>query len=477
MNIEKFDNRLFSYNVYIGDATTGNKRLIASDAINNFTMVDNIFVPFVTGSIILSNTKDILQSNINKTKAIDFAGNNRDYLAVDIMPNVTGNLEQDANNSKLREIFALTYIFSINELQDSDDAATNLNTLNFRDFRHQTAIENSAFFSSDIVAQKQNPNVPLQDMNNSERSVLTGELLKNIIIQTYNAKEDEIIDKDNFDLGATKIKWYSRGNANAFQNMMYIHSLHQSEQNKDPCLFFFDHSINKFKNISFAKLFELQKTKPEEYVLESFVIGSGMGYKENESAPENKPGARLVTASNILEHKLTPLNGNEFTRNVTNTVFATTAPGDRNFYFNCQAGSIKQILQDYKKLYVEPFEQKDPSIEPSITLEDIEKNNSLKPKIVISNMPFSYENIVRNNMLTDLIVSCGDNIVFRTIGSTHRRSGKFIDIVTETNIANSGIANNLIGRWFVVSVSHVFMGNNYYNIIEAVKTYKTKQNK
>lgn len=477
MNTEKFDNRLFSYNVIIGDANTGNKRLIAADAINNLTMVDNIFVPFITGSIILNNTKDNLQTNLDASKAIDFAGNNRDYIAIDIMPNVTGNLEQDANNDKLREIFALTYIFCINELQDSDEPATNLNTINFRDFKHQIAIENSDFFSSDAVAAKQLPDVNLIDMNNSERSVLTGDLLKNIIVKTYGVEEDEIIDKENFDLGCTKIKWCSRGNANAFQSMMYIQSLHQSEQEKDPCLFYYDHSTNKFVNISFAKLFELQKTKPEEYVMETFVIGSGQGSSADADAPGNVAGSRMVTYSNILEHKLTPLNGNEFTRNITNAVYATSSPGDRNFYFNCQTGSIKQILQDYKRLYVDPFAQRIPNIEPSISLEDVEKNKSLKPKIIASVLPFAYENVVRNNMLMDLIVSGGDNIVFRVVGSTHRRSGKFIDITTETNIANSGIGNNLIGRWFVVSVSHVFMGNNYYNIIEAVKTYKYKQTK
>jgi hypothetical protein len=477
MNIEKFDNRLFSYSVIIGDANTGNKRLIAADAINNLTMIDNIFVPFVTGTIVINNTKDILQANLDASKAIDFAGNNRDYIAVDIMPNVTGNLEQDAKDDKLRKIFGLTYIFSINELQDSDDASTNLNTMNFRDFKHQTAIENSDFFSSDAVAVKKMPGANLADLNNSERSVLTGELLKNIITTTYGVEEDEIIDKENFDLGSTKIKWYSRGNANAFQNMMYIQSLHQSEQEKDPCLFYFDHSINKFVNISFAKLFELQKTKPEDYVLEAFVIGSGQGSSADADAPGNGAGPRMITYSNILEHKLTPLNGNEFTRNTTNTVCVATAPSDRNFYFNCKSGSIKQILQDYKKLYVEPFKQKIPNIEPSISIEDIEKNKSLRPKIIANVTPLAYENVVRNNMLMDLIVSGGDNIVFRALGSTHRRSGRFIDITTETDIVNSGIGNNLIGRWFVVSVAHVFMGNNYYNIIEAVKTYKYKQTK
>jgi hypothetical protein len=257
--------------------------------------------------------------------------------------------------------------------------------------------------------------------------------------------------------------------------MMHVHSLHQSEKDKDPCLFYYDYSINKFRNISFAKLFELQKTNPEEYVLETFVVGSGTGAKAN--TPDNNFGTRMKTMSNILEHKLSPLNGNEFTRSITNNVFTTIFPSDRNFYFNCEEGSIKKVLKDYSKLYVEPFKSKSPNIKPSVELADIENYSFLKPKIITSALPLDYNNIVRNNMLMDLIISGGDNIVFRVVGSTHRRSGHFIDIATESDIADSGVDNNLIGRWFVISVSHVFMGNSYYNIIEAVKTYKFEQTK
>jgi hypothetical protein len=478
MNIEKFDNRFFSYNVFIGDATTKNKRLLTADTISNLTITDNVFIPFISGSIIINNTRDILQADVDKQRALNFAGNNRDYLAIDIMPNVSGNLKNDYNNDELRKAFGLTYVFCINELQDSDDNASNINIMNFRDIKHQMAIENSDLFSSAQVAQKKNPDVALRDMNNSERSILTGELLKDIILRTYGIDESEqekIIDVANFDLGATRIMWYSRSTSNAFQSMMYVNSLHQSEKDKDPCLLYYDYSINKFKNISFAKLFELQKTNPEEYVLETFIVGSGAGAKEN--TPDNTLGTRLRTMSNILEHKLSPLNGNEFTRSITNNVLATVFPGDRNFYFNCEDGSIKNVLKDYSKLYVDPFKNKSPNIKPSVELADIENYSFLKPKIITNALPLDYNYNVRNNMLMDLIISGGDNIVFRTVGSTHRRSGHFIDIATESDVAGSGVDNNLIGRWFIISVSHVFMGNSYYNIIEAVKTYKFEQTK
>lgn len=469
MNIERFDNRLFSYNITIGD-NKGNKTILTTNVIENLTIIDNIFFPFPTGSIAINNVKDALQASLDKKTAIDFAGNNRDILCIDIMPNVTGSLEQDVQNADLRKTFNIGLICILNELQDSDEPAAFTNKMNFRVAHHQMALENSATVSSDQIVAKSEEN--LIDLNNSERSVKTGELLKQIILQTYQIEDEEsIIDAENFDLGSKKIKWYARGDASAHQSMMYINGIHLSEQNNDPCLFFYDYSIGKFKHIAISKLFELQKNKPKEYVLETFYIGSGQAGGND---PSNNAGQGLNKLSNIIEHKLTPINGDVFARNITNNVFCTTAPGDRNFYFGCKNASIKQVLKDYKELYVDPLKNvSQGEIVPSVSLEDIQDFINLRPKITTSVMPINHEDTTRNNMLMNLLVCSGDNIVFRTLGSTHRKSGHFIDIATEADISDTGVANNILGRWFVISVHHIFAGNNYYNIIEAVKTYKT----
>lgn len=469
MNIERFDNRFFCYNITIGD-NKGNKTILTANAVVNLTIIDNIFFPFPTGSITISNARDALQSSLDKTVAIDFAGNNRDILFIDIMPNVTGSLEQDVQNAELRKKFNIGLICILNELQDSDEPAEFANKMNFRTAHHQMSLENSAQVSSDQVIEKTGEN--LIDLNNSERSAKTGEVLKQIILQTYQIDDESIIiDVENFDLGSKKVKWCARGDASSYQSMMYINGMHLSEQNNDPCLLFYDYSVGKFKHIAISKLFELQKTNPAEYVLETFYIGSGQAGGNDAS---NNAGASLNKLSNIIEHKLTPINGDTFARNITNSVYCTTAPGDRNFYFGCKEASIKQILNDYKKLYVDPMQEIVPvEITPSISLDDIKDYVNLRPRITSSVMPINHELTTRNSMLMNLLVCSGDNIVFRTLGSTHRKSGHFIDIATESDISNTGVANNLLGRWFVISVQHIFAGNNYYNIIEAVKTYKT----
>lgn len=468
MNIERFDTRFFCYNITIGD-NKGNKTILTANAVENLTIIDNIFFPFPTGSITINNSRDALQSSLDKTAAIDFAGNNRDVLFIDIMPNVTGNLEQDVQNAELRKKFNIGLICILNELQDSDEPAEFSNKINFRTAHHQMALENSAQVSSDQVVEKTGVN--LIDLNNSERSARTGDLLKQIILKTYQIEdEDIIIDAENFDLGSKKVKWYARGDASSYQSMMYINGMHLSEQNNDPCLLFYDYSVGKFKHIAVSKLFELQSTKPAEYVLETFYIGSGQAGGVDAS---NNAGTSLNKLSNIIEHKLTPINGDAFARNITNNVFCTVSPADRNIYFGCRDASIKQILKDYKQLYVDTMQNIAPGeITPSVSLDDVKDYINLRPKITTSVMPINHEATTRNSMLMNLLISSGDNIVFRTLGSTHRKSGYFIDIATQSDVSDTGVANNILGRWFVISVQHIFAGNNYYNIIEAVKTYK-----
>lgn len=472
MNIEKFDTRFFSYFVAISD-NKGNKMPLTTGIIENLTLTDNILFPFFVGSITINNAKNILQAQYgsNKKNSIEFAGNNCDFVMIDIMPNVTGNLEQDCQDEKLKEIFNLRGICTINELQDSDEPTGSTNTMNFRSVYHQMALQSSDAISSDQLVAKQ-LNTSLKNLNNSERSAKTGDLLKELITKIYDKPEEEIIDAENFDVGANKIKWHSKGNSNAFQSLMYLSGLHQSEQNKDPCLLWQDRYTQKFKNIPLSKLFELQKTEPEKYVLETFQIESGQAGGSNSS---NVKGQGMQTMSNILEYKLTPINGDLFTRVISNTVFYSTAPGDRNICFDCKTGSIKEVYEQFTKLYVEPFNNGSDEVIPSIELKELEDFNRLTPKIISTELPFNYSAYYRNKMLFTLLTCSGDNIVFRTIGSTHRQSGYFIDIGTTADIADTGVANNLLGRWFVVSVSHVFAGNSYYNVIEAVKTYKKKQ--
>lgn len=473
INVELYNGTSYKFNVSIYDAD-GNYMPINANALQNLTIEDSIFIPFTIGTMTVVNVNTVLQSSATTdAPALNFAGNNHDLLAIDIMPAVSNKgIEADSTDEELRRIFNLNTLYCINELQDADEKSKRVNNvMNFRDAYHQVMLENAAQFNSiDALQELGKLKGDAENLNNSERAIETGELLIHLIKKTFPGAE--VIDEANFDKGYGKLLFYSQGNSNAFQDMMHINSLQMSEQNHDACILNLDRYTKKFTNIALSKYFELQKSNPQEYVLETLVVSDGQS-----GAGANKPpaGAGFDVTGNIIEYKLSPINGNEFTRKITNAVYNATAGADKNHYVGVKENNLKMVLDKYKQLYVEPFQSIAPKAQPSIDFTKFVNESNLRPRIVNTTLPFKYEQMPRNSMFIDLLVSGGDNIVFRTLGSTHRRSGRFIDITANSQIADNKLANTLLGRWFIVKVSHIFSGNKYYNVIEAIKTYKSAQ--
>lgn len=473
INVEYFNNTPYKFNATIYDADGTNMSLNAA-AFHNLTIEDSIFIPFNIGTATIVNTNNVLQSSSTpQSQALNFAGNNHDLLAIDIMPAVSNKgIDVDSQDDFLCKTFNINSLFCINELQDSDEAAsTTSNIINFRDAYHQVMLENASKITSvEALGNAGKIQGNAADLNNSERAIETGELIKQLIIKTFGTQD--VIDESNFDAGYGKILFASQSNSNAFQDMMRINSLQLGEQNHDPCLIQFDRYTKKFSNIAISKYFELQKTQPETYVLETFVVSDGQAGNGSKASPS---GPGIDVACNIIDYKLAPINGNEFTRRITNAVYNANAAADRNHYVGMKDNNLKSILDKYQQLFVEPFKTLAPQAVPAIDFNKFinQKTLTLRPKIVNSTLPFKYSQMPRNSMFLDLLISGGNNIVFRVLGSTHRRSGRFIDITSKSQISDNKIADSLLGRWFIVKVTHVFSGNKYFNIIEAIKTYKT----
>lgn len=65
-------------------------------------------------------------------------------------------------------------------------------------------------------------------------------------------------------------------------------------------------------------------------------------------------------------------------------------------------------------------------------------------------------------------------ITFRVPGNLYRESGYFIKIDLDPNEETKNKATDLSGYYYVISVKHIFKGENYQNEIIAVKLYKNE---
>ena len=122
INVEFFNNQAYKFNAAIYDAD-GNYMSLNAAAFQNLTIEDSIFIPFNIGTATIVNVNNVLQSSyVPDAPALNFAGNNHDLLAIDIMPAVSKQgINIDAQDDLLCKTFNINSLFCINELQDSDE--------------------------------------------------------------------------------------------------------------------------------------------------------------------------------------------------------------------------------------------------------------------------------------------------------------------------------------------------------------------
>lgn len=465
--VQQIDERDFIYHIAI--LTKGGGYLpLAASAVHNLEIEDSILNPFHYGSAVIANYQNCIEvsdSRYNPTPP-SFAGNNYDILYVQIMPQISDSLESDYNDEAKRKTFMLNFYFSIIEIDDiiGSSASVDLIKLTLKDVTQQVLHDSHSYFHSSQLITNGDPN----KLNNSQRALNTGTIMKEFLKKVYQT--DDIIDKQ-FDEGATKIIFTSLIDASAYEDLTFLVDLHQGEQNRDPCTLTLERDTSKFSLTPLSKLFELQNSNPEKYVLETFRIPRPSP-SDSSVSPSVPAGLGLDKYSNILSWKLVPFSGKSISKYVRNNIYNCGVSMDRNIFISQQTGSIDAVQSFYDQHFVEPMKGLyGGSVSSSIDLTSLIGNPSVKTKTVNGVLSPNMEPILtRGNVLQSLLFS-GNGIVFKSLGYTHRCAGRFIDITSDSDINGTELANKLFGRWLVVNVKHVFAGNSYFNHIEAVRPY------
>jgi hypothetical protein len=289
-----------------------------------------------------------------------------------------------------------------------------------------------------------------------------------MINKLYSAEDGSKIDEKNFNKGAAKIFYTPILGANAFEEISYVVSKHISEAEKDPCILKLERNTNKFTLRSLSDIYKGQKTAPEEYLFDNFIVSNGLA---NDSSESFKGTAGLAYESTILDYKSASAGGDTLAKNIRNIITQLDINRDNNTLMLSAESTLVEMQKKFNKLYVEPFKALHKgTIAPTCDLTLLNSTVTIRPKVITETLPKDMAPVTVLGAVMNMLMA-SNNIVFRAPGSLHRRSGKFIDITTESSIAGTDQNKKLIGRWFVTKVTHIFSGSQYYNIIEAVKTY------
>jgi hypothetical protein len=463
------------------------------NAVRSLIITDNIFNPFHEAVLLLSDNLNILErTDINYT----FLGNGRDVIFIDLMPRISEN-DADFDNEQYREHFALSFLFIVTNCTDVRFQNSTCKQLKMVEAAQYLLSEhNSKLQSATVAAQQQgaqatpatpatptSPTSPsrgaLLNGTNAERSVKTGILIKELFKLVYDTGEktgveNSKIDETSFDEGAENMFVNSTGELtyNDVLNMLYQN--HFSAQYKDYCLLNHDRYFKKMSLKSLAEIFKthdqnvIETIRFQKLVADESAPNGGCSLGTLKWTPKGLPFGEVSTVSQYYADNPDANFTIDFHNNV---ITNTNIKPNKGMVMSLKSGDVTQILQQYRTLYVDPFNSlMGRSVYPIVKL----NNSRVKHNTIDSyshpeacDLGNAFTTMQKFNALLFM-----DKVhVFKLKGHTIRKAGVFIDVSNTEDELNTLWDYNTLGRHFITSVQHVFTQDSYMNIVETIKPY------
>ena len=401
-------------------------------AIRGMTLVDNIFEPFMSGSITIANPFDFVENEYF------LRGDGRDEFYIKFKP-----VEDTGYGNSEFE-----YTFSIIDDLDLGNPLT-------RSENHKTF----SLVAKDSIAFKDN--IPY----NKVYSGKIGDILKDIFKEVLG---DDMVDEDNWESGDFELTYYPPATFRYIDLMNYFLRLFYAKDDDIYVKGFinFDKEKKKYSLQLISKIFKDNKKNE----MEAFLVGdlvSDIGF-ENPNNPESGPivGEYIGQLKNLGYS--TP-----FYDWIDNFFVNALVIGYDNILGQQRIKKIKfdDIEKKWTKTFVNSFKSQGGKPKPSAI-----KNKKTDKKFKRYKFPYPVENGIKivESEMHNALTFYNLQLSFTNIGSTSRSSGKFIDIVSPKKVSGSKYLKSdekLFGRWYVTELHHVFFADLYTNKVFATKTY------
>jgi len=475
--------------------------------ITEFVIEDNFLNFYHKGYLIFRNDMDAIEnipenltgvsekqfsniSYIEQTKVLpySFRGDCRDFLLVDIMPRLDNTNSNFDYGDNLNTQWRLKFLFSIYNTEDilTNEKGAKYKKLYFWDYTYQLLREKNLDFTTAKFANKKD--VLIGD--DSDRSIKTGEAVKNIIKTAFPAEEGyKIKFAEEFDEGYTDIFYSCPTDSKALDDLNYVMDRHVSSpgNNYDFCILRKERYSDKWSFRSLKSYFENAYDKSVtknidgggSLHLEKFYIGNFSDSKvDNYNVASRAPtgptnSAYLPDYSYIEDFNFSPPPGISVQEFLTSHFVNTYDFNGKAFVIDVNENDFSKSLKVYKDNYVNNMKG------------NIGKNpytSLTKNEYRVSNINYDAEftphfeskdqrlSVGRNEFLKKALF-LNNTLNFTAPGLTLRQSGRFISVDRQTSLPESKFDDKLLGTYFVVSVKHVFRNSDYKNEITCVKPY------
>lgn len=478
----------------------GDLLTLTKSSVLELNIFDNIFEPWLKGSIILDNTEDALErfvtppgdtefnSNAPKAKGYTVRGDGRDVLKIEIIPLDGNKSDYNSSNESYNKIFALKYIFCLEDEQAMEYNEKSAKKYSIIDYDLEIMKERKIFFTSADVLSENTGQVT--QLSNKDREAYTGECMEYIIKKALNDKVAILTTQDVdtgdestpfFESGISKIFYSSPAANNTLEDLTYILKRHVSSDTKN------DFSFLKKENYTgeytlegafdiFKKAYNPNTGQTGSRFLENFTITGSS--RESSSIIENeqkKPDNALEFGekSEILDYKFFNTSSRIRRDKIKSYITHSYDFNKKEFNIDMVDGNIENVKDVFASNYVSVMKGKDKSPYPNLIINGMQRNN-LSYDSVFSE--YGDNSIIRksygvNKLLKNaLVTNMGAEITVK--GQLQRKSGRFFSIDRAGDYIDNHFDNKLLGIYFILDVQHLFIDDTkYLNKLIAVKTY------
>jgi hypothetical protein len=522
-NVVKIGDNNYRFDVFLYNGET--KMGITYGSIQELTIIDDLRYFFSYGYIKFNDSQDVFESfnGINGEGNITpytFRGDGRDYLDVEIMPQMEDNDNCVASVSeKDKKEFCLKYTFSIYKIEEEvmEDRGVKYKKAYFWDVDYQFLNEIDSHFSTSEVNSKGNgivggffnnketQNISSNTLDNKKLSNTddfkryTGDSIKRLLEKCF--KELTTVGfkaSREWDRGGGLIEYHTQSGNKAIDDLEYLLDYHVSEATYGyvPCFlrkerYTEEYSLipvttytqNSFYNGSGGGLggliSSISKAIGGRNMTEDFYIGkvdtsggSGLGNGLNFGSL-NSPNSFNAINYNIVENYTFLKPEADMIQNDVSTHFVHSY--DPDGFFTCSIGennfkkSTKSIFDDNIKNLPNSSNGSGYDILPKNQLREQNKNVQHVYSAGLGiGQNFQKLNFGRNKALIASIFK-NTAIYFRIRGLTKRKAGTFFNLNRTDNQLKNQHDKDLLGTYFTTMVIHEFKKGMYYNHMYATK--------
>lgn len=451
--IQNIDDRKFYFRILLenGDGDVLN---ISKSAVTHLVLVDNLLSPFLEGHIVIRNDNDIL----DRSGMYKFRGDARDVLYIGISPDLGEGAQE------LEAFHKINLSFAIYSEENIFTDNGKYKRFYFRDTDEQMLRENSIGYVSSTNTNK----VQLQRLTNEQRAEKTGDVIKgilNLALNGTNPKFDETWDE-----GSGKIFYASPASTKAWVDLNYVLNHHVSAVSNDACILRKERDDHLYSLTSLAAYFHNAVKKDgtagramqDRYIISSSSDDVSINTKQN----DKMDAMYLPDLNTIGQYEFLHCEADDVQKHLASRV-VVNHDGE---YFNIDGDGLYSVTSKaFDTLYTNGITKRGEGAYTSTTskLANINLNVVATPhsekKVRISH---GFASVLRD------YVFLNQALQFTVKGSTHRRSGRFIQIDNQSGKEQDTLDPQLLGSHFVVNTVHEFVDNTYTNTITCVKTYR-----